>query len=342
MVQLYLHVQVDFSRLAHYKFNLALEIGVHMNVEISDRQDLIKLLVSMPVLSQFQGREAVMVTAGLQTLLPQLHLEGPAFVALSNLVNDLEAFGRTANGYEALGQFLNTIKEMGLVGLEGQRFLDDLLRKYSLMIPVIGSQPIDKWHGSDEPEKTYEKIIGDNTLRPIAFLQQAIEAAKSVCFINVGGKRAGTGFMISRDLLLTCQHVLPSATDAQETLFRFNYQVGLNGEMVTMLDYRMVHDGIFLANKDLDYAIVELNGSPGKDWGYLDLTNSSPEVGGRVNIIQHPAAQPKQISIQNNFIEYVGGSMVAQVVKTEKSTKLRATFLLFRSYSFCLCPTVPV
>src|SRR5437868_5490918 len=136
-----------------------------MTIETSDRQDLIKLLVSIPALSQSRGREAVMVSAGLQTLLPQLNLEGPAFVALSNLVKDLEVFGRTANGYEALGQFLNTVKGMGLVGLEGQRFLDDLLRKYSLMIPVVGPEPIDKWHGSDEPEKTYEKIIGENTLR---------------------------------------------------------------------------------------------------------------------------------------------------------------------------------
>ena len=34
--------------------------------------------------------------------------------------------------------------------------------------------------------------------------------------------------------------------------------------------------------------------------------------------------------------------MVAHVVKTEKSAKLRATFLLFGCYSFCLCPAAPV
>jgi hypothetical protein len=33
---------------------------------------------------------------------------------------------------------------------------------------------------------------------------------------------------------------------------------------------------------------------------------------------------------------------VAHFVKTEKSAQLRATFLLFRYYSFCLCPAVPV
>jgi hypothetical protein len=34
--------------------------------------------------------------------------------------------------------------------------------------------------------------------------------------------------------------------------------------------------------------------------------------------------------------------MVAHFVKTEKSAQLRATFLLFRYYSFCLCPAVPL
>src|SRR5437870_1167451 len=40
--------------------------------------------------------------------------------------------------------------------------------------------------------------------------------------------------------------------------------------------------------------------------------------------------------------EAVTPLMVAHFVKTEKSAKLRATFLLFRCYSFCLCPAVPV
>src|SRR6266702_8537092 len=86
--------------------------------------------------------------------------------------------------------------------------------------------------------------------------------------------------------------------------------------MGTIIDYRMALDGIFLARKDLDYAIVELDRHPGKEWGYLRLANSSPEVGSRVNIIQHPAAQPKQISIQNNFVEYVGGSVIQYVTST--------------------------
>jgi len=290
--------------------------GAHMIIESTDRRDLIILLASVPTLAQSQGRAAVMICAGLQALLPQLNLEGPAFVALANLVIVLEAFGRTSNSYHALGQFLNTIKEMGLVGREGQCFLDDFIRKYSLMIPVTEPAPLNRWHGSNELAKTDEKIIGENTLRPIAFLQKAIEAAKPVCFLNVGGRRAGTGFMISSALLLTCHHVLSSRSNAHETLFCFNYQVTSNGDMAPRFDYHMVPGGLFLARKDLDYAIVELADHPGKEWGYLRLATSSPAVGNRINIIQHPAAQPKHISMQNNFVQYVSEQLIQYVTST--------------------------
>jgi hypothetical protein len=42
------------------------------------------------------------------------------------------------------------------------------------------------------------------------------------------------------------------------------------------------------------------------------------------------------------FTCIVGTNMVAPKVKTEESAKLRATYLLFKYYSFCLCPAVPL
>jgi V8-like Glu-specific endopeptidase len=35
-----------------------------------------------------------------------------------------------------------------------------------------------------------------------------------------------------------------------------------------------------------------------------------------VNIIQHPAGRPKEISFQNNFVEYVGGNVLQYVTST--------------------------
>jgi len=35
-----------------------------------------------------------------------------------------------------------------------------------------------------------------------------------------------------------------------------------------------------------------------------------------VNIIQHPAGRPKEISFQSNFVEYTGGNVVQYVTST--------------------------
>src|SRR3954468_6251813 len=91
-----------------------------VRLETKDRQELIRLLTSIYQLGQERGRRAILIDAGLESLLPQLNLEGAAFVSLTELVSDLERFGRSANGYEVLGQFLNTLKESGLVGTEQQ------------------------------------------------------------------------------------------------------------------------------------------------------------------------------------------------------------------------------
>ncbi len=39
-------------------------------------------------------------------------------------------------------------------------------------------------------------------------------------------------------------------------------------------------------------------------------------VDSRVNIIQHPMGRPKEISMQNNFVQYVGGNVVQYVTST--------------------------
>src|SRR5205823_431544 len=40
------------------------------------------------------------------------------------------------------------------------------------------------------------------------------------------------------------------------------------------------------------------------------------KTGDHINIIQHPEGRPKQISIQNNLVEYVGGDVLQYVTST--------------------------
>ena len=182
----------------------------------------------------------------------------------------------------------------------------------------IATLAISQWRGTETPANVFEKIIGENTLRPVAFLAQGLEVARSVAYIGVQSKEScsGTGFLITSNLLLTNNHVIPNADVLTNTLFRFNYEENFRGEAQKPSEYRANSNGIFHTNKDLDYTIVELEGEPANDWGCLPLAARDIRLNDRVNIIQHPGGRPKQISFQNNFVEYVGENAVQYITST--------------------------
>jgi V8-like Glu-specific endopeptidase len=168
-------------------------------------------------------------------------------------------------------------------------------------------------------EERLEKIIGANTLRPIAFLAQGLQAAKSVVFINVNGgteRWSGTGFLVSNDLVLTNHHVIPDDSLLAKTVFRFNYEDNFRGESQKVYEYYAKSNGIYYSNKKLDYTLMQLQENAGKDWGALHLSAKISTAGERVNIIQHPAGQPKQISLQNNFVQYIDETVIQYVTST--------------------------
>lgn len=185
------------------------------------------------------------------------------------------------------------------------------------MLPAAPS--IGDWLGRETPASVYEKIIGENTLRPIAFLAQGLKVARSVVYIGVRtarGKASGSGFMVAPDLVLTNKHVLASAEIVPNALFRFNYEENFQGEAQPASEYRGKAGGIFHTNPALDYTLVEVEGEPGQEWGWLPLAARDVRVNSRVNIIQHPMGQPKQVSIQNNFVEYVDRNAIQYVTST--------------------------
>jgi V8-like Glu-specific endopeptidase len=255
--------------------------------------------------------------ADLKQLSPMMDLSGASFVAVSEIVSYLSKYGRLTYDHEALGLFLNTLK--GFVGVQQQQFLDTLLTKYDMMTPIAVLPAINDWRGRETVADIFEKIIGENTLRPIAFLQQGLQVARSVVYIGVRNSQecwSGTGFLVTQNLLLTNNHVLPSSDLLSGTIFRFNYEENFLGEAQKTDEYRAQSNGIFYTNKVLDYTLVEIEGEPGQKWGWLPLMPKGIRRDSRVNIIQHPQGQPKQISLQNNFIQYVGSNVVQYVNST--------------------------
>ena len=288
-----------------------------VNLTDEDRKQLMTLLKDLPELATQRSRRQMLELAGLGKLVSMIDLGDPPFIAVSEIVSFLSRYGRLTYENEALGVFLNTIKEV--TGVQQQEFLDRLLIKYDMMTPIAVSPSVNKWQGRETPTDVFEKIIGENTLRPIAFLAEGLKAARSVAYIGVRTSIeswSGTGFLIASDLLLTNNHVIPNADVLFNTLFRFNYEENFLGEAQPPKEYKAKLSGFFYTNKELDYTVVQLESKPGNEWGRLPLASRNISRGNRVNIIQHPMGQPKQISFQNNFVEYVGNSVVQYVTST--------------------------
>jgi V8-like Glu-specific endopeptidase len=250
-----------------------------------------------------------------------MDLSGSPFMASIKVINFLATYGRLPNGIEALGSLLNLIKPYA-GGMEQQRVIDEILLKYQLTLPVVQLPVIPQWLGRDTSNSVAEKIIGENTLRPIAFLTRGLQVARSVAYIEVrmGAKTwAGTGFLVGPRLLLTAYHVIPGEGFAVDQvlphcLFRFNYEEDLQGKIVNGKGFRAVK--AISPCEELDYIFIELEGSPGSELGWVSLQHGTVKKGERVNIIQHPQGEPKQISLQNNFVEHVGENVIQYTTST--------------------------
>ena len=290
-----------------------------INFDSEDLTQLMTFLQDLQELANEKSRRQILDVAGLRKLEASIDISGAPRTAVHEIVTYLLDYGRLTYKHEALGLFLNTIK--GYVGVQQQEFLDMLLKKYTMMTPIAAAPNIDQWEGEETTEGVLEKIIGENTLRPVAFLQKGLEVARSVSYVKVRTAQnqkwwSGTGFLVSPDLFLTNNHVLPSSDLLADTMFRFNYEEDFQGQAQVSEELRARAKGVFHTNPHLDYTLIQLEGRPGRKYGWLPLRTRDISRGERVNIIQHPSGQPKQISLQNNFVQYVGNNVVQYVTST--------------------------
>ena len=159
-----------------------------------------------------------------------------------------------------------------------------------------------------------ERVIGvTRDFLAIDFFAKGTVASRAVCRIVTrlsGGRRGlGTGFMVTRSLLITNHHVLESEDVAKRSVAEFNYQLGDGGVQLPIERFNLNPDAFFLTDKDLDFALVAVeprsaNGSALASFGYCPLIGAEGKILVRdpVNIIQHPKGDLKQIAIRNNTL----------------------------------------
>ncbi len=155
-----------------------------------------------------------------------------------------------------------------------------------------------------------ERILGDNDLIGVSFLERGWQAAKSVgCIADSRTKRGfGTGFLVSSRLLMTNNHVLSHGDDAAQSVVMFDYQVDASGKALTPAVFQLDPATLFLTDRELDYALVAVepqsdDGRDLDDFGHLRLEDEEVFLRGiLVNIIQHPNGERKQLALRENMV----------------------------------------
>lgn len=247
-------------------------------------------------------------------ILGLIDFDGPARAVAVEAVRRLSQFGRVTPDQEALGILVNELLlYQGEADPESQ-FLRSLFDIYSLDRPIAPSPTPGDWKGQETDEDFLEKIIGEDTLRPIAMLEQALLTAASVVHIN-GPQGLGTGFMVGPNLLMTNNHVLASAENAGKAEFTFFYELGIDNKVKPMVQVRARKDGPFHTSAGLDYSVVQLESTP-ETAKPLRLKAVKVAKDARVAIIQHPAGLYKKISLQNNFVQYADSRIVQYTTST--------------------------
>ncbi|AUX45902.1 hypothetical protein SOCE26_074020 [Sorangium cellulosum] len=178
--------------------------------------------------------------------------------------------------------------------------------------PSIAAVP---WRGSGGPP--LEKILGtQSSLVPVSYLEIGIRRAQAVARIQVSDGSLGTGFLIPGDLLVTNHHVLGDRGAAADAIAQFNFQKTVDGRDAEPEKLCFDPDAFFVTSSDDDCTIVKVAGEPSARWGTIALQPARIELGERINIIQHPGGDQKQLSFFHNLVVYVGEGRVQYLTDT--------------------------
>jgi endonuclease G, mitochondrial len=159
-----------------------------------------------------------------------------------------------------------------------------------------------------------ERVFQTNNLLPIAYLEQGTKVSQAIgrVIINDADRRTrgyGTGFLVSPQLLLTNNHVLPDRDTAINSRIEFNYQTALGGVPQSSTEFELDPAAFFVTDARLDYSLVAVksqstSGLGLSQFGWLPLIAAQGKIiiGEFVNIIQHPNGDRKQIALRENML----------------------------------------
>ena len=161
-------------------------------------------------------------------------------------------------------------------------------------------------------------VADDDTLLDIAFLEQGLHKAASVCRLTArfgGGSYHGSGFRIAERLLLTNHHVLfdwdrgDAPALAVEAWFDFELSADFKPKDPHIID---CDAATILGVKQHDWAIVSTSEAIPDRFPVLPLeaAHGGVAVDDRVYIIQHPDGARKKIGMHHNLVRHVDDDVI--------------------------------
>jgi hypothetical protein len=189
-----------------------------------------------------------------------------------------------------------------------------------LLIALVGSSACTVATAENEAPGAVEgpSICGESTdWQDVETYNGAL--GPSVDFVNRRERPVGhltpigcSGTLIARDVFLTAGHCVSASTPGSQV--RFNFQRDPNGNVRTTTNYAVsavLEDDV----GGVDYAVLQLNGSPGDVWGTSTPAVFAPAAGQPITIIQHPNGIPKVV--EGGTLGYTNGRMSYGDLDTE-------------------------
>lgn len=155
---------------------------------------------------------------------------------------------------------------------------------------------------------TNERIMGAaRDLLSVEFFEIGLDAARSVGRLSIEGDAQGTGFLVGCNLVMTNNHVLASAEEAQVFQLELDFEAMIFGQAKRTEVFELDPGRFFMTDPALDFALVAVRprsraGTALDTYGFKPLIGEQGKilVSQPVNIIQHPDGRPKEVVIRNN------------------------------------------
>jgi hypothetical protein len=186
----------------------------------------------------------------------------------------------------------------------------------------------------EAPGPKLEKIIVDtNTfLDPVRWRERLEAIERQVCRVELGGRAAGTGFLVAPDVVLTNHHVvhqvLKGTVSPELVALRFDYKRLEDGSELEGKVYGLAQDWLLASSphsavdlmnpkpheattEELDYALLRVKGQPGNEsvegtrtrgWIQVPADVYAFVPGSPIIIVQHPQGDRLRLAIETNGI----------------------------------------